>query len=439
MISRYSHPEMTRIFEDKQKFIAWLRVEKAVNDEWVRTSGIPRKVGTTLSKKLQSLIHKEAIDPDHIAKLEEETKHDVLAFTAAVSERLGDEGKYLHFGLTSSDVVDTGLCLLIQNAGKLISAEIEELLEVLKKKAKIFQNTPCIGRTHGMFAEPTSFGLKFLGWYCEWRRNQARWTDALEQMRVGKLTGAVGVSPHFDSEFESRCLKELGLISEAVSTQVLPRDRHAQLFNTFGIMAGSIERIAVELRHLQRSEVSEVMEGFKKGQKGSSAMPHKRNPISSENLSGCARLIRGYAASGLENIALWHERDISHSSVERVIIPDTFILMHYMLKRMTKILEGLVVDELGVERNLKQAGSIVYSGHFLLELVKKGASRQEAYRWVQQCAHEALDSKGKKDFLELLSEHQEIKKFLTFNEVKKIGSISYQFRNLNQIYKRAFR
>lgn len=436
MISRYSHPEMQKIFDEQSKLIAWLRVERAVNDEWIKMKGIPHKEGTLLSKRLSSFIQDRSIDPKRVAEIEKSTRHDVLAFTSAVMELLGPEGRYLHFGLTSSDVVDTGLSLVLQEAGGLIRTEIQSLLSTLKKRSLEYKQLPAIGRTHGMFAEPTSFGLKFLGWYTEWSRNAVRWEEALEQIRFGKLSGAVGVSPHFEPEFEERCLDTLGLKAEEVSTQVIPRDRHAALMSVMAIAAGSLERVAVELRHLQRSEVAEVREEFQKGQKGSSAMPHKRNPISSENLTGCARVLRGYASAGFENIALWHERDISHSSVERIIIPDAFILLHYAIRRLNQILNQVVVDKDGVGRNLKNAGSIVYSGHFLLELVKAGASRDEAYRWIQSCAHEALDSG--REFIELIENHEQIKKFLKREQIRKIGSPSYQLRHVGKIYDRIF-
>jgi adenylosuccinate lyase len=292
-----------------------------------------------------------------------------------------------------------------------------------------------IGRSHGIFAEPTSFGLKFLGWYCEWKRNLERLDTALENMRYGKLSGAVGVNPHYGPEFEAKVLGKLGLEREPVSTQVVPRDRHAELLMVLALCGSSMERIAIELRHLQRTEVSEVLESFQKGQKGSSAMPHKRNPISSENLTGCARLLRSYAQAGLENVALWHERDISHSSVERVAFPDATILLDYALDRLNRIIEGMVVREEFVAANLEKAGTTVYSGHYLLELVRAGATREEAYAWVQQCALESFEGKG--DFLELLADHAEVRARLSPAKIRELGSIKHQLRSVGEIYRRA--
>jgi adenylosuccinate lyase len=331
--------------------------------------------------------------------------------------------------------VDTALSLQIQEAGKIILEDFQKLLAVLKKRAQEFQDLPTIGRSHGIFAEPTSFGLKFLGWYCEWQRNLERFKSALDEVRVGKLSGAVGVNAHWEPEFEDKVLQKLGLKRESVSTQVIPRDRHAQFLNSLAVCGSSLERMAVELRHLQRTEVGEVMEGFSKGQKGSSAMPHKRNPISSENLTGCARLLRSYAQAGLEDVALWHERDISHSSVERVVFPDALLLLDYAMDRMMRVLEDLVVNKDRVKRNLENAGEIVFSGHYLLELVKTGATREDAYKWVQECALQALEGGGR--FVDLLSKHPEIKKRLKKEKIQDLGSIDHQLRNVREIYRRA--
>ena len=320
MIARYSRPEMAWIWNDRNKYLVWLKVEMAVCEGLAEEGLIPQKEWLQLHNKVKALIKRGGVDPKKVDEHELVTRHDVIAFTTAVAEEIGPVSRFIHFGLTSSDVLDTSLSIMLQEAGRILLEEIERLLKTLKRLAEKYKELPCIGRSHGIFAEPTSFGLKFLGWYCEWQRNYSRLHEAMENIRFGKLSGAVGVNAHWSPQLEEKILKKLNLKRELVSTQVIPRDRHAQFVNILAVLGGSIERIAIELRHLQRSEVSEVMEGFSKGQKGSSAMPHKRNPISSENMTGCVRLLRSYSQASLENIALWHERDISHSSVERVIL-----------------------------------------------------------------------------------------------------------------------
>lgn len=432
MISRYTRPEFGQIWTDHHRYKVWLQVELAVSEEFAREGMIPAKDWQVLRKKVTALLEKGGVDPARVDAHEKVTKHDVIAFTTAVAEKIGPISRYIHFGLTSSDVVDTALSLLTVNAGEALLADIAELLKTLRNLAKKYQKLPTIGRSHGIFAEPTSFGLKFLGWYAEWQRNETRLRLAIDQMRVGKLSGAVGVNSHITPQFETRVLKRLGLKREPVSTQVVPRDRHAEFLNAVALCGSSLERIAVELRHLQRSEVAEVMEGFSVGQKGSSAMPHKRNPISSENLTGISRLLRGYAMASLENVALWHERDISHSSVERVNFPDATILLDYALNRMNGILKNLVVREENVRKNLAAAGEVSFSGHFLLALVNAGVTRENAYAWVQSCAMQAMDQK--RSFLELLAQHPDISKNLKPREIKHLGSIDYQLRNVAKIY-----
>jgi adenylosuccinate lyase len=435
MIARYSRPDMARIWEDRHRYQVWLKVELAVCEAMAREKLIPRKDWQELQKRAEALLKKGGVNPDRVDYHEGITRHDIIAFTTAVAEEIGPVSRYIHFGLTSSDVVDTSLSIIALEAGVQLRAGVVKLIKTLEKQANRYKGLPTIGRSHGIFAEPTSFGLKFLGWCCEWQRNLERLDHALDNLRYGQLSGAVGVNPHYGPEFEERVLKKLGLKREPVSTQVIPRDRHAEFFNVLAICGASIERISVELRHLQRSEVSEVLESFQKGQKGSSAMPHKRNPISSENLTGCARLLRSYAQAALENIALWHERDISHSSVERVIFPDATILLDYALERMNRILEGMVVREEFVAANVEKAGSTVFSGHYLLELVRAGATREEAYAWVQQCAMASFEGKG--DFLELLIAHEDVRKRLTPAMIKKLGSMKYQLRSVPESYKRA--
>ncbi|MEK6578234.1 MAG: adenylosuccinate lyase, partial [Bdellovibrionota bacterium] len=307
MIARYSRPEMAKIWDDRHRYQVWLKVELAVCQELAKEGLIPRKDWSELSAKLEKLLKKGGVDPARVEEIENVTRHDVIAFTTAVAELIGPTSRYIHFGLTSSDVIDTSLSLIIKEAGDLLSANIRTLIETLSKQAKRYEALPTIGRSHGMFAEPTSFGLKFLSWHSEWTRNLERLYRAIAGISFGKMSGAVGVNAHWGPDFEEKVLARLGLNREPVSTQVIPRDRHAEFIAALALCGCTIERMAVELRHLQRSEVSEVLEPFRKGQKGSSAMPHKRNPISSENLTGCARLLRSYCHASLENTALWHE------------------------------------------------------------------------------------------------------------------------------------
>lgn len=437
MIARYSRSEMAWVWNDRHRFLTWLKVEMAVCEELANEGKIPKKDWNELQRKVKALVKSGGLDPKKIDEHEAVTRHDVIAFTTALAEEIGPISRYIHFGLTSSDVVDTALCLQVSEAGEHLKQGVTALLRALKTLAEKHRELPTIGRSHGIFAEPTSFGLKFLGWYTEWRRNEARLNRALDTMRYGKLSGAVGVNPHFGPKFEENVLKRLGLKRELVSTQVLPRDRHAEFLMTCALLGSSLERIAVELRHLQRSEVGEVLEGFKKGQKGSSAMPHKRNPISSENIAGLARLLRSYAQAGLENIALWHERDISHSSVERVTFPDACLVLDYALARMTQVLEHLEVRVQGVHKNLSAAGKTVFSGHFLLELVEQGITRETAYAWVQECALKSFE--GQVDFMTCIAKHPEIQKVLSPKKIEELGSMGYQLRNVKEIYDRAFK
>ena len=427
---------MANVWTDRSRYLYWLKVELAVCEELAKENRIPKEDWLELSARSQALLQKGGLNPEKIEAHEVLTKHDVIAFTTALAEELGPTSRYIHFGLTSSDVVDTAFAMQIQEAGKLLLADVKKLLEVLKLSAEKYKKVATIGRSHGIFAEPTSFGLKFLGWYCEWQRNEKRLSQSLQGMCFGKLSGAVGVSPHWSPQFEEKALTRLGLKREPVSTQVVPRDRHAEFLSTVALLGSSLERIAVELRHLQRSEVAEVMEGFKKGQKGSSAMPHKRNPISSENITGCSRLLRSYAQAGFENIALWHERDISHSSVERVIFPDATLLLDYALERMTQVLDTLSLSTEQIQANLDSAGLLVFSGHFLLELVKTGVSREQAYAWVQESALASLEGKG--NFIDLLVKHTEIISRLSEKKIRELGSIQYQLRHVDEIYDAAY-
>jgi adenylosuccinate lyase len=428
---------MAHIWNERYRYLNWLKIETAVCAELANSTSknpavISKKEWLTLKKRLDKLIKSGGVTVERVHHHEKITKHDVIAFTTAVAEKVGPLSRYVHFGLTSSDVVDTAMSMQIQEAGKVLIQDIKLLLVRLKKMALKYQGVATIGRSHGIFAEPTSFGLKFLGWYAEWWRNGKRLESSLEALRVGKLSGAVGVNAHFGVKVETRILKQLGLKREPVSTQVLPRDRHAEFLNVLAICGGSLERMAVELRHLQRSEVGEVIEGFAKGQKGSSAMPHKRNPISSENLTGSARLLRSYASAALENICLWHERDISHSSVERVIFPDSTILLDYALNRMLGTLNRLQVDLVRVNANLDHAGPTVFSGHYLLALVKAGVKREQAYKWVQECA---LAEGSRSEFVKRLEGHPSIKKYLNTKKIQELGSNDYQLRHVKDIYR----
>lgn len=432
MIARYTRPEMSEIWSEENKFKRWMEVELAVTEHWAKRGLLTPPEWKKFDLRAKALL-KKGLSVAAIAKLDAELRHDVLAFTTYAASKLGKEGRFLHYGMTSTDVVDTALALTVQRAGVLILKDLAELKGVLKKRALQHKSLATIGRTHGMSAEPTSFGLKFLGFYEEIARSEARIGRALEEIRVGKLSGAVGANAHLGVKEETQILKRLGLKREPVSTQVLPRDRFAELVATLSILGSSLERFAIELRHLQRSEVAEVREEFSKKQKGSSAMPHKRNPISSENITGAARLLRSYVIPALENIALWHERDISHSSTERVMLPDAFILLDYALTRFTKVIEALFVDESRVKKNLESAGKVVYAGHLLLALVEKGAVREEAYRWIQRASHEALD--GKRDWVELLLENRSIKKLMTKEELERVVDSKHALRGVDGIYR----
>lgn len=434
MIERYSRPEMARVWSDRNKLSIWLKIELAVCEELVSRKIISKSDGMILRKKGQALLASGGIDPQRVAEVEKTVKHDVIAFTTVVAEHLGVQSRFIHFGLTSSDVLDTCMAVQVQESGVLLLQGIDQLLKTLNQLAKQYRALPTIGRSHGIFAEPTSFGLKFLGWYSEWMRNRERLVESLKQMQFGKLSGAVGVSPHWGTDFEEKVLRQFDLNREPVSTQVIPRDRHAHWIYTLSLMGTSLERLAVELRHLQRSEVGEVREGFQKGQKGSSAMPHKKNPISSENITGCARLLRSYSQAAQENVVLWHERDISHSSVERMIFPDSALLIDYALARVCQILTHLEVREGRVRENLEKAGPLVYSGHYLLELIKSGVSREQAYAWVQECALLALED-SHTDFVELLCGHIEISKRISKKKIYELASIQYQMRHVDDIFR----
>jgi adenylosuccinate lyase len=411
MIDRYTRAEMARIWDEQNRFSVMKKVEVSVAQVQARMKIIPRAAALTILKKAK-------FEVKRINELEQITKHDTMAFVQSLMEAVGPEhGKYVHFGLTSSDVVDTSLSLQIQQAGMLILSDLQDLQKTVKKMTKTYATTLCLGRTHGMAAEPTTFGYKLAGFYSELIRAEERLVQALENNRICKLSGAVGTFSSLPEEMEKKVAVDLGLKPEAFATQVIPRDRHAQMISSLTFILSALERWAVELRHLQRTEVNEVQEGFSTGQKGSSAMPHKKNPISSENITGLARLLRGYMLSSFENIALWHERDISHSSVERVIFPDGFILTDYALVRMRGVLENLNVNEKRMFENLNATQGLVYSSHLLLRLVEKGLTREQAYFHVQRLSH----SLGTGDHLKkAILKDSEIKKLLKTSEVEDI-------------------
>lgn len=380
MIDRYTLPAMKEVWELENRFQSMQDVEVAVALVQAELGIIPKEAALDIEKKSKFSV-------ERIAEIEAETKHDVIAFVSNLAENVGDSGKFIHYGLTSSDVIDTATSLQIKKSGSLVKEKIQGLKAALKDLILQHKDTLCSGRTHGMHAEPTTFGMKLLGFYVELLRNEQRFEQAIQQARIGKLSGAVGTYSVLDREVEVKVCERLGLTPETVATQVIPRDRHAEVIYAISMLGAGLERLAIELRHLQRTEVAEVYEGFSKGQKGSSAMPHKKNPISAENLTGVARLLRGYMLAAHENIALWHERDISHSSVERVMFPDAFILIHYALDRMTQVLGRLEVDKARMLKNMDGSQGHLFSSHVLLALIETGLSREEAYKIVQRNAH----------------------------------------------------
>lgn len=387
MIERYSTPEMRRLWSEVHKLEVWREVEVLVVEAWSELGVAPRSAATAARSAPE-------VDPVRWKEREEITNHDVAAFVDLLADSLDEGGEWIHFGLTSSDVLDTATGVLLGEAGMLLLDALADLFVVVKRRALEYRTTPMIGRTHGIWAEPTSFGLKLAGWAFEIQRDHQRLTDAAADVAVGAISGAVGTYAHTPPPVEAYVCEHLGLNIEPASTQVVARDRHAHFLSTLALIGASIERFATEIRHLQRSEVSEVRESFGRGQKGSSAMPHKRNPIASENLTGVARLLRGYASAGLENIALWHERDISHSSVERVVLPDATTILHYALGRLTRLIDDLVVDTERMSANLDATRGLVFSQAVLLALIDTGLTRDDAYRIVQRNAMAAWDGGG---------------------------------------------
>ena len=429
MISRYTRPEMERIWTEQRKFETWLEIELLACEALAELGQIPRDA-------VKEIRAKASFDVQRVSEIEKETKHDVIAFLTSVGEYIGPLSKYLHYGLTSSDVLDTSLALLLKEASDLILRDIHQLLGVLKEKAYQHKETLMIGRSHGVHAEPITFGLKMALWHDEMKRNLLRMERAKEAVCVGKISGAVGTFAHIPPSVEEYVCKRLGLRAAPISTQIVQRDLHAEFFTTLSIIASSIEKFAVELRHLQRTEVLEAEEFFSKGQKGSSSMPHKRNPVSSENLSGLARLVRSYSIASLENIPLWHERDISHSSVERIIAPDATILIDYMLSRFTSIVKNLIVYPDHMKTNLEKMGGLIFSEAVLLLLTRKGLSREEAYVAVQRNAMKVWEGGG--DFKTLLSQDEAIQRLLKPEELNEAFDVRAPLKHIDVVYRRVF-
>ncbi|MGB9892513.1 adenylosuccinate lyase [Thermodesulfovibrio yellowstonii] len=429
MIQRYTRKEMGNIWSDENKFRKWLLVEIAVCEAWAELGKIPEQA-------LREIKEKADFDLKRIDEIEATVKHDVIAFLTAVAEKVGTVSRYIHMGLTSSDVVDTAQALLMKEAGELIMEDLKRIKELFREKAFQYKDTICMGRSHGVHAEPTSFGLRFALWYEEAGRNIDRLASAIDRISVGKISGAVGTFSNMPPEIEEIALKKLGLKPEPVATQVVQRDRHAEFLSVLALIAAMIEKIAVEIRHLQRTEVLEAEEPFTEGQKGSSAMPHKRNPVGCENLSGLARLVRSNAFTAYENIALWHDRDISHSSVERVIIPDNCILVDYMLNRLYGIIKDLRVYPERMLKNIELSFGLYNSQRVLLALVEKGLTREESYKIVQSNAMRSW--KEGIPFMELLLMDEEVRKYLNEDEIKGIFELNYYTRNIDHIYRRVF-
>ena len=429
MIKRYTRPEMGQLWTQENRYRKWLQVELAVCEVRAERGEIPWEDWLVIKEKANC-------DPNRIEEIEEITKHDVIAFITNVAEYVGPPSRFIHEGLTSSDVLDTSLALLLVEASDILLKDIDRLMEALKKQAFRWKDLIMIGRSHGVHAEPITLGLKFALWYEEMKRNRERLLKARETVRVGKISGAVGTYANIDPEIEKAVCEKLGLKPDPISTQIVQRDRHAEFFTTLAVIGCTIEKIAVEIRHLQRTEVREAEEYFAPGQKGSSAMPHKRNPIGCENLSGLARVLRANALAAMENVALWHERDISHSSVERIIAPDSTILLDYMLNRLTGIIEKLTVYPENIQRNLALTGGLFNSQRVMLALTQKGLSRNEAYELVQRNAMKVWEQGG--HLKERLMADTEVMRYLTKDELEELFDLRFYVRHVDTIFKRVF-
>ncbi len=428
MIERYTLPEMGEIWTDNYKLKTWLQVEIAVCEAQA-------ELGYTPQEAVDEIKAKADFDLQRVLEIEAEVRHDVIAFLTNVNEYVGDAGRYIHLGLTSSDVLDTGIALQMVVSLNLILERLEELIQAIRYQAQQHRYTVMVGRSHGIHAEPITFGFKLAGWLAEVLRNRDRLVRLRKEIAVGKISGAVGTYANVDPQIEAIACQKLGLKPDCASTQVISRDRHADYVQQLALLTASIERFAVEIRNLQRTDVLEVEEFFSKKQKGSSAMPHKRNPIRSERLTGMARIVRGNAVAALENVALWHERDISHSSVERVILPDSCILTHFMLKEITGLVKNLLVYPENMKRNMNVYGGVIFSQRVLLTLVEKGMNREEAYRVVQGCAHQAWN-KIDGDFRKLISEDETVNKTLSEVEIDACFDPNHHLKNLDDIYQR---
>ncbi|MSR76897.1 MAG: adenylosuccinate lyase [Candidatus Omnitrophica bacterium] len=428
MISRYTLPEMAKVWTEENKFQKWLEVELAALEGMAQYGLIPKDVPSKVRAKA-------SFNVDRINEIEKIVQHDVIAFLTNVAEYVGPVGRFVHYGLTSSDILDTGLALQLKEASGILIRELKTLIEILRVKGLEHKNTLMVGRSHGVHAEPITFGLKMALFFTEFQRNLDRLKHAAETVSFGKISGAVGTFANVDPKIEEFVCRKLALKPALVSTQILQRDRHAEYLTTLAIIGGSLEKLATEIRGLQKTETLEVQEYFGEGQKGSSAMPHKRNPITCERIAGLARILRGNAMAAMENQALWHERDITHSSVERVIFPDSTILLHYMIKNMQCVISNLLINKENMLRNLEISGGIVFSQGLLLELVKKGLTREDAYKMVQNAAKKVWDEK--KQLIDVVLSDKDILKYLSVSEVKQVFDYKYHTKNVDKIFKRA--
>lgn len=430
MIPRYSLPKMQNVWSEQNKFEKWLQIEILACEAQAKFGNIPHSALLQIKRKAK-------FNTQRIEKIEEKTKHDVIAFLTNLAENIGPSSKYVHLGMTSSDILDTSLSILMKEAGELITKDLHNLKTIVKRKALKYKHTPIIGRTHGVHAEPTTLGLKFAIWYDEIRRDIERLERAIETISFGKISGAVGNFANIDPKVEKYVCQKLGLKPAPVSNQILQRDRHAEYMTTLAIIAGSIEKFCTEIRNLQRTEILEMEEPFTKGQKGSSAMPHKRNPILCERLCGMARLVKSYALASLDNMALWHERDISHSSVERIIIPDSTILIDYMLNKFIYIIDNLMIYPEHMLKNINSTRGLVFSQRVLLRLIEKGLTRETAYQVVQCNAMQAWETG--KSFKDLISKDKEVKKYLSSKEINSCFDIGFYLKKVDYIFKQVFR
>jgi len=429
LIPRYTRAEMGRIWSEENRFRTWLAVEVAATETLAEAGLVPRDAARAIREKADFSL-------ERIHAIEAEVRHDVIAFTTAVAEIVGPEARWFHYGLTSNDVVDTAQAVLIGQASRIILQDLRNLIEVLERRAFEFKDTPMVGRTHGVHAEPITFGLKLANWYDEAQRDLARFQRAAEEMRVGKFSGAVGNFAHLNPELEEKICARLGLKAAPITSQVIQRDLHANYMATLAVVACTLDKIATEIRHLQRTEVREAEEYFSEKQKGSSAMPHKRNPVTCEQISGLARVVRGNAQAAFENVALWHERDISHSSVERIILPDSTTLLDYMLAKTTNLVDTMFVYPERMRQNLESSGGLVFSGQLLLDLVEHGVSREDAYRMVQRHAMRAWQEG--KNFRELVLKDKDITKRVPKSQIERAFDLKRQLRNVDKIFDRVF-